>query len=346
MKELWIRNLRVFALFAVVTTHVAAPLLYETDSSIDFNWWIGNVIIGSVRFCVPIFLMITGALLLTKRDTIQSFLKKRLTRVVIPFVFWTLIYLIYDIFRQQLTFDSICIYIANNIKTFLLFGIRGHFWYVYMIIGLYLIIPILQRFMTNKNKKEITYYLLIWIITLFINLFVKSSGEYGYSYNKGVDLTYFSNYLGYIILGYYLSNYNIIQTKKASLLILLGFSITVIGSYLLTKQNDQFTGTFVRYLTPNILIISAGVFILFKNNFNCSFKSKILSNIIKLIDRYSYGIYLSHIFVLSIISYFNIDRHFVTPLIGVILTTFLCTIISLLITVIVSKLPYGKYISG
>ena len=76
MKQIWIKHLRVLGIVAVIITHVSACLLYKYDNPINFYWWTGLLFAGTARFCVPIFLMISGALLLTKEYTFTVFLEK------------------------------------------------------------------------------------------------------------------------------------------------------------------------------------------------------------------------------------------------------------------------------
>ena len=80
-KIIWIDNLRVIATIAVIMLHVSAPILYKYGSISNYIWNIGNLFDGMVRWCVPIFFMLSGALLLNEDLEISSFLKKRLLRI-------------------------------------------------------------------------------------------------------------------------------------------------------------------------------------------------------------------------------------------------------------------------
>jgi surface polysaccharide O-acyltransferase-like enzyme len=99
----WANNLRVLATISVILLHVAANILYQYTNIPQHIWWIGNIYDGLVRFSVPAFFMLTGALLLPKIEPVNVFLKKRFSRIFPPFLFWSLIYIIYHIWLQTVT---------------------------------------------------------------------------------------------------------------------------------------------------------------------------------------------------------------------------------------------------
>jgi surface polysaccharide O-acyltransferase-like enzyme len=162
----WINALRVLATFGVIFLHTTADILYQYGSIAEIDWWIGNIYDSSVRFCVPVFLMISGALILSKTyENLKEYLIKRVLRVLLPFLFWSAIYIAIDIFGklfkgEQMTFSEILSLTFLKLKN----GASFHLWYIYLIIGLYLFFPILNKWLLNSNKTEITYFLAIWSI--------------------------------------------------------------------------------------------------------------------------------------------------------------------------------------
>jgi surface polysaccharide O-acyltransferase-like enzyme len=218
-------------------------------------------------------------------------------------------------------------------------GSATHLWYIYMIMGIYLFIPILSKWVQNCNEKEILYFLTIWLISL---LFDQPLLE---KYKIDIDFTYFSDFIGYLVLGYYLSvksfPFSIKKIKIISiLLIALGISITLIGTYYITSNSGKFDEYFYDYLSPNTLIASVGVFLLFKN-INLE-----TTKIIDFIGKYSYGIYLIHVLVLDKMEYFGIGYHIMNPIFSIPLITVICLLISASIIFLLNKIPFGKYISG
>jgi len=351
LREIWIDYLRVIAAIAVIIIHVTAGFLINSNTG-TIDWWIGLYFDGAMRFCVPLFVMISGSLLLSKRYSLKDHLKKRFQKVLLPFIFWSIIYILYDLIFPVLKGDSI--YFMPSLKYItsgLFFGVRGHLWYVYMILGLYLFIPYLQKWTSQYKKNEMYLFLSLWSVTLIVNWFISSApGAKGYSFVRGFDLSYFSGFVGYLVLGFFLYKNNFLNNKMGNFylicLIVLGLMITYFGTYYISKPTGLFKSNFFRYLTPNVAMVSIGLFLLFKNNFNKIFPQRLINSVLQNISKYSYGIYLSHVFVLGMLRHIGINRHFINPLIGTISTTTSCLLLSLIITIIINKLPFGKFVSG
>ena len=335
-KKEWITYLRVIGTFCVVIVHIISSMLHEFDSSTRINWWTGNIIDGSLRYCLAVFVMLTGALLLPQNIDIGTFLKKRLKRVIIPFIVWSIIYIVYAFFSKDIG-DTLLDYVKYFFSR-LLTGASYHLWYIYMLIGLYLFIPILGKWIRNSTEREIIYFLIIWFISMFTSKML---------YFNQINPIYFTGYIGYLVLGYYLSIKEFKNTKRlkkiALLLFILGTFITIFGTYFLSKLSGKFNDILYNHLTPNLLISSIGIFILIK--YSRGIKSSAFSKIISNIDKYSYGIYLSHILVLNILGQINITAYSIMPAIGIPLTFLCCCIILFLIFFGLSKTPFGKFIT-
>jgi surface polysaccharide O-acyltransferase-like enzyme len=159
---------------------------------------------------------------------------------------------------------------------------------------------------------------------------------------------YFSGFIGYVVLGYYLSiksfEYSKTTINLISLfLIFAGVSITIFGTYFLSKRNNDFVEYFYNYNTLNVLMSSVGVFLFFKNLEISNLKVIKTANFI---SKYSYGIYLVHVLVLTFMKNIQIDYDFINPIFAIPIATLICLLVSLLIVFAINKLPYGKYISG
>ena len=339
----WINSLRVLATFSVIFLHVTASILYQYGSISTFDWWVGNVYDSFVRFCVPIFLMISGTLILSKTyESIGEYFRKRVLRILFPFLFWSIIYIVRDLFLnlnqgERLTFIEIFKFTFIKLKE----GASFHLWYIYLIIGLYLLFPIIGKWISKNNQHEIKYFIGIWLITIFAQLpFVKK-------FIPNIEISYFSGYIGFPILGYYLSKttFNINGKKLIYILFCLtGILITIFGTFFMTNHNGSFWDGYYEYLSPNVVLVSIGIFLLFKDFVKMSKK---ISSVVHFFSKYSYGTYLIHILVLWILGKFGLSYAFVNPIIGIPVTSILCFIFSTLIIFGVNKLPLlGKYISG
>ncbi len=340
-KIIWTNNLRVLATISVILLHVSGQILIQYGKVSDFVWWTGNLYDSAVRFCVPVFVMLTGALLLPKAYEIREFLKKRFLRIMLPFLFWSFVYIVFTYYvKLSPNHEMSTLEITKWSLDLLRSGSSPHLWYIYMIIGIYLITPILSIWAQNCKENEILYFLIIWLLALILNQPILEK------YITDIDLSYFSDFIGYLVLGYYLSVKTFKYSKvtiniTAILLIIMGVIITIAGTYYLTLSDGKFNQYFYGYMTLNTLMVSIGIFVVFKNS-NTTQSSKIID----IISKYSYGIYLVHILVLFYLSKIGIDFSLINPIFSIPLTTLLCLLFSTLIVYIVNKLPYGNYISG
>jgi surface polysaccharide O-acyltransferase-like enzyme len=336
----WIDNLRVLATISVIFLHVSCPLLYKFET--NPNWWCGNIYDSIMRFCVPVFVMITGALLLPKEYDLKYFIKSKVTRIIFPFLFWSFMYLLFNLFVKKTrgensnildTFNFTLIYIKK--------GSSYHLWYVYMIIGIYLFIPIISKWIKICSEKEILYFLIIWVITIILNIpFINN-------FAPNFNLTYFSGYLGFLILGYYLSKKtfkNLKSLRQISILLFLtGALITIFGTYFLSSRNGFYSDFFHNFLTINVLIMAVGFFLYFKN---LKINNITVIKIRNFISKYSYGIYLVHVLILTILYKIGFNFKLINPFIGIPIISLLCLIISSLTIHYMNKLPFGKYFAG
>jgi surface polysaccharide O-acyltransferase-like enzyme len=343
-KIYWADNLRALATFSVIILHVAADMLYQYGVIPNSNWWVGNAFDGIVRFSVPIFLMLTGALLFRKEYFINDFLKNKFLRIVIPFLFWSLIYILYNLKTmaatgvQMSTVESVQ-WAFVQLKT----GSSYHFWYIYLIIGIYLFIPILGKWIRNATEKDILYFLIVW----FSVMMLKQPYIAVLDITPNIDFTYFSGYLGYLVLGYYLSikdfKNKVFRYIVPVVLIVIGMGITIFGTHHLTKLDGKFSEVFYGYLSPNVMIFAIGVFMVFKNQNSVNAK---IAPAIQFIGKYSYGVYLSHVLVLTILAKKGISAYAYDPIIAIPLTSLICFGISLVLVFVLNKIPFGKYFAG
>jgi surface polysaccharide O-acyltransferase-like enzyme len=338
----WADNLRVVAIIAVIFLHASANIVQEFGKVSSSVWWTGNIFNSMVRFSVPLFVMLTGALLLPKKYELFDFLKSRSTRVLIPFIFWGAIYIGVALYEglskgNQIDFWGAIKFIGGSFLT----GYPAfHLWYVDMIVGIYLFLPIIGKWVRNCNEKEILYFLVIWLVTLIIEP-VKSRFQFK------IDLRYFTGFVGYAVLGYYLSKKSLGGIRVYSVAILfyiIGYTITLIGTYVLSVREGTLVQTFYDYLTPNVVLMSVGVFLLVKDK--NILKSPLLVKMRDWISTYSYGIYLVHILILRFLDWIGINSGFITPVIGIPVTALFCLAGSGIVIYLLNKVPFGKYVAG
>lgn len=254
----WVDLLKIIACFLVVFSHNCDPYVAVFDS--DRSTFLAGVFSGSLtRSSVPLFVMMTGVLLLPTTRTMSQFYRRRIGRILPPLILWSaampLLYYLYinriplstnpainpadytlfETLRRAVTF----IFNFNYTTTPL--------WYLYMLIGLYLIIPLLNAWLVQATRKELRLFLSVWFITLFIpyiKMFAPVLGYAGNYGNMGIfgicdwneygTFYYISGFIGYLVLAYYLVTYPLkISLAKTLLygisLFLIGYAITSFG---------------------------------------------------------------------------------------------------------------------
>ncbi len=323
----WLDGVRWLATIAVITIHVVAPYLYQYGQISIVNWNIYNLIDSFSRFAVPFFVMLSGALLLNRNIILVDFIKKRFLRILIPFLFWSVAYTFYHYLEFESQDPNYLIYFFKSLKE----GASYHFWYIYMLIGLYLAIPILNKWLLNTDDKLIIYFLFLWFFGLIINFFE-------INFHKDFSLTFFTGYLGYLILGYYIAN-RLLKINSYLLLVifLAATGFTFLSTFKQPIANGMFNGKYYQYLSINVVLASTSLFILIKNIFSVN---KIYIHKIKYCNQYGFGVYFIHVFVLDALQMFDINGGFVNPLVGAIVTILGCYLISLLLIVLLSRIRF------
>jgi surface polysaccharide O-acyltransferase-like enzyme len=342
-RSAWIDNIRLIATVAVIVVHVATPAIFfrydpaELDNSI---WWVGNIYGSFARFCVPLFLMITGTLLLSQNFTLKDFLKKRVTRILWPFILWSLIYILFNLALNIRDGERSFL---NSFGSWLTLQVLNspavHLWYVYMIIGLYFFIPIIKPWVESASNNAILYFLGIWSITLAVGQQTLIQTETYF------DFRYFGGYLGYLVLGYYISERVAMSRKVQNIgltALALGFTVTFFGTALITIANGHFSHAFYEYLTINVLSLSIGMFITIKS-LKVTGDYVVLNKLRRFVSQYGFGIYLSHSLILSVMAHFGLDYSLITPSVGIPICTLICFTVSSIVVYTLDKMPYGRY---
>ncbi|MEO6521582.1 MAG: acyltransferase family protein [Mucilaginibacter sp.] len=337
----WINNLRVIALFAVIILHTTSPVLETYNKGPLSIWLIGDFYNTLTRFAVPVFVMISGALLLHREYELSDFLKKRLVRIVIPFLFWSCIYISYEFYNEDLTYTGLNWKTIQQALHLLKYGSSYHLWYVYMLIGLYLFVPIISKFVRNATPNEILYFLIVWFIVMLLGQ------PYLSRFKPSLDLRYFEGFVGYLVLGHYLA-FKPLPNKRVGLwafvflACLCGFSL---GTYLLYQHYNGISTLLYEPLSPPIVLMATSVFMLGR-----LWVPKVPGIIISFRDfagKYNYGIYLSHALILTLLNdYLDMNYKLYNPWVSIPCIAIVCFSLSLMLVFVISRIPFGKYVSG
>ena len=320
----WLDVVRFVAMFTVVCCHSADPFNFypgEPPANIDqIKFW-GAAYGSFLRPCVPLFVMITGALLLPVRGEASVFYKKRISRVFWPFLIWSVLYnlfpwitgllgfkpeVILNFFPysgEEATRQALSVSLKNIAEIPLNFSLLDvHMWYIYLLIGLYLYLPVFSAWVEKASDKAKLWFLGAWAVTLLLPYYNQFVAQYLWgtcSWNAFGMLYYFAGFNGYLLLGHYLRNLDWSLGKILAIglpMFVIGYAVTFFGFRYVTalpEFSDEMLELFFTYCSLNVVMMTIPVFMLCKKvNFRSEGIRKALANL----TLCGFGIYMIHYF--------------------------------------------------
>lgn len=291
--------LRCLAMVAVIMLHTIGAVFYK-EEIVDTSWWmILNIINSGTRWCVPAFVMISGTLFLNpeKEVSIRDFFKKYIPRLLIAFLVWSSLYTLYDMHSYSDGMDCVHCILEFAISTLL--KPHYHLWYIYMIVGLYIITPILRIAVKGMSEKVMRYWLiLMFMFGLLVPVFELSNlfNRYCLEALGNLNLGFLSGFVFYYVAGYYLYKYPIKYKHLFYVLGILSYIVTVVATYGMSMKNGIAT-TLYDPLYPNTALIAIAIFIVFQQFQNYSFSAK-FHRFFGELAQLMLGVYFIHDFVL------------------------------------------------
>lgn len=369
----WADLLRFVAIMMVICIHCSDPFNVspEARSNPDYNLW-GSIYGAFLRPCVPLFVMLTGLLLLPIQQDMGQFYKKRMMRVIVPFLIWSLLYNLFPLLIGIMGCDSSILtkmfaYAGESpsqsweSSLHNIYMIPFNFnvytiplWYIYMLIGLYLFMPFFSAWLKQATDKQMKVFLFIWGITLFIpycNEYISNYILGTCAWNNFGTLYYFAGFNGYLLLGHYLyvnDKRTIGKTIILSIILfVIGYAITYIGFRDMTSKSyisEEQMELFFLYCTPNVLLMTIAVFILVQK---IPIRSPFIISMLSNITKCGLGIYMIHYFIVGIgyliIEKINVPIAFQIPITGILVFILSWGIVSLFYRFIPK---YAKWIMG
>ena len=326
-REVWIDWLRVAACFMVFVVHSTEPFYLGGDGSLiltetDAFW--ASFFDSFVRSCVPLFIIASSYLQFPTHYPTMEFFRRRAVRILVPFLLWTVVYA----FRWGEP--------VENFRNLLLnFNYAaGHLWFVYMLLGVYLLMPLLSPWAEKVEKKELQIYLGICLFTTMIPLIRDWAAGgattviYGpsglprqalfplwgeASWNAYGTFYYFSGFIGYLLLGLYFRKFvgEISWKKTLGIAIpcyIAGFAISF-GGFLRrvyeTAEGAFPVGGLVEKAvwwettwcndTIGVVLMAIAWILVFKK---IKAEGRFYKNVLLPVSKASYGIYLMHLLIL------------------------------------------------
>lgn len=302
--------IRVFAILGVIMIHAAAPFVTNSAPG-SFDFTAGNFFDSAARFGVPFFVMLSGALLLDEERsfTIRDMVKKALSMLGM-LVSWSFFYaLVYKVIFPVLTGDTVSA--AAFLNSFL-FG-HYHLWYLYMLIGLYLITPILRCFVRKDNARMVGYFILLAVIfsfglplcnaaldLLFNGIGFSAAAGSLTKLNGKFMMEFAAPYPAYYLAGWYLTHVELKPGHKKALYIsgAVSLAVTFLGTQLFSSESVKGWDIFYAEGSVNILLYSASLFLLLYDRFRG--REVRCSGLLTKLSGLVFGVYLVHVMILYV----------------------------------------------
>lgn len=335
--------LRILACFSVVMLHSSAQFWYDLPL-LSGNWLIANSYDAAFRFGVPIFVMLSGRFFLSREGevNIKTLYRKNILRLFVLYCVWHIVYGLWSC-RHWMSAGGLTL--KDYVQEILFRGY--HLWYLLMQIGLYMLLPVLKGWVTNCNKKDLEYFLILFLmcqIGLSTIKILPLSG--GVLYVMGqFNVEAVCSYAGYFIFGYYLYQYP--PHKKARSWIyaggVTGLFLAMLVSVLESKLKGRGMGTaFDSYSVFTFLVVVA-LYVCFQNlRLSPNWVGEWL---LRELSANTLGIYLMHVFMIEILNEFGIHSMTVNIIFGIPLLAIVSFVACGLAAALFRRIPVvGKYI--
>ncbi len=294
----WVDLIRIVAMFLVVVIHVSGQLTNVWGQIPSSQWIIADIYGGLARVSVPLFFMISGYLLLPRSETLGSFYSKRIPRIAIPLLAWSLIYLAWYCGGRSGTCTPS---LVQNLL--LVQGTYYHLWFLYSLLSIYIILPLLRLMVRPETDRRLLWYFIgLWLV--FQPLWTVLQTFWHIYIN--ITALMATNFMPYFFLGYLLGEINL--TRRAlivsAILFMAGVVATSLGAFLMTRAAGQYSGFFYDFLSFNVIFASAGAFVLLRRlGETAQLSEPRLQPFMRSLAGATFGIYLIHVLIIEILGY-------------------------------------------
>lgn len=338
-RNLWISYANIAAAFAVVMLHCNGVFWSFPEGRL---WISSNFIETFFYWAVPVFFMITGATLIDYRDRYDTkeFFRKRFTRTLVPFLFWSVIGFIYHGMCEDWHIQySLKELIAGVLNT----KFMTVYWYFIPLFSVYLAIPLLSAVNKEIRIKVFAYCVSVYfIVSSVLPLLFKLLGM---QYNYELGMPVLGGYLVYVLLGYLIQNCIVPKRIRWIMYILavLGWFMHFYGTHVFSIKAGSIVDTFKGYMNLPTFLHASGLMILFRYIRWEKLSAKVNELAVRL-QRYTFGIYLVHMYLIMLIPpHTGIDTNSILWRTG---GAVLVYILSLCLCIVIEKIPVLKKTIG
>ena len=332
--------LRIVAIFAVVAVHLSAMHWADVDVT-SRAWFAFSLYCTAGKWSVPIFVMISGALFLGREVSISAILKKNVARIATVFLFWSGCYALVDlVFRHAPLSVVLSQFITGHY----------HLWFLYMIVGLYLLIPLLRPIVQNETLMR--YFLLLaFVFTFLLPQLALFLSFVSYQASAVIHTVIMYSYcffpLGftvYFVGGYYLSRRSFRRREEIVLYCAgaAGLLASVFAPVALSRAQGAPSDVFYTYNSLNVLFTSVPIFVFAKQHLNFPRMGERAYALLRKLSKYSFGVYLVHPMVIELLQHFGIDTFSCNAFFSVPLLAVFVFAVSTAISALLNAIPFVK----
>lgn len=345
-------HLRVAAMVAVLIIHVSAGWLESLPVG-TADWYALNLWNSLSRWAVPVFVMCSGMFLLDPKRALSlpTLFLRYLLRMVTALLFWGVVYVL---LRAYLAGTLSLQTLPQALQAVVQGDTETHLWFLPMMMGLYLLTPLLRAFVRGASRSDFHWLFLLYaVFMLILPLLLRLWGSqpatlYAERLYLNFTLTFTPlSYVGYFLAGYYLKTY---PPNGLALVLLCGLGVagataTVGGTYLLSRQAEGLATTLYSYLTPNVCAMAVAVFVLFQHMW-AEGGTRSRSQRGNTVAACGFGIYLSHVIFLILLRHFGLAVPPIPAALAVPLLTLVLFLPSFVLSWLLHKIPVvGRYLT-
>jgi surface polysaccharide O-acyltransferase-like enzyme len=254
---LWADLIRIVALFAVVLLHTAAVPATRYGEIPASWWWSANLYDSFVRPCVPLFIMVSGAMLLDpgRPQPLAYFFRRRVSRIVVPLLGWSVLYAAWRIFGrgESMTVGQFGYHLLAGMAD----PVAIHLWFMYLIVSLYLVTPIFRIYVGHASHQSQLYFAALWLFATGIRPLLHDH----LGLTIGLSFEPVTGFIGYFVLGWTLRSM-LSEASRPRLALgaaagfALGYVVTVFGTEWLSAEKGSLDEYFYSYVSLNVMLMS------------------------------------------------------------------------------------------
>ena len=345
-REVWPDIVRIVAVFSVIVLHTGVEHFYRLDTR-TANWQICNFYESVVRFGVPAFVMLSGAFLLdpAREYPLKKLYGRKIARLAAAYLFWSVFYVISDHFLARL-FGSGAKLTCSRFFTDVIAG-KYHLWFLPMMAGLYVVTPILRHLV--ENERLTVYFLVLSLLFVFaVNTFdvIPFCHDEITPNIARFDVKLVAGFSGYYVWGCWLVRHELKPASRRGiylaglLAVLATVAVNGLTGYRLHRAGEWMFGN----LSLNTLLAATAVFVFCRQYFRDSRPGPRARKLTGLLGKWSFGIYLVHVFVLGYFNYILIRLDVMSfvcdhPLVSIPVTSAAVFSASALFAALLSRIP-------